>query len=130
MPDLLSPAALRIRGGQYAEIIRTPSNVLRQVRASTMLADIEVIDSYSYRISLYLAAQVGAKNSSGYYQMSGSPLRVITLSNPDASPSVFTTFRISQDNGGSGVKVYDFTYDAATDTWGSPQAMACARRQR
>jgi len=116
---VLGPNFLRIRGGQYAEIIRDSGNVLRQMLSAELLADIKVVNTRKYQIHFYHASAKGTKDVNGFYQPVGDAIRIITVENPNAPSLPFDTLRFTDTDGlGAMPRVYEFTHDTVADEWG------------
>ncbi len=118
-PDLslATPAALRFTGPNLpgVTVVTNSDGSLRQVNAPQALADIVINNAFSYDINYYLPSQVTGQ-ASGIYQVSGNPFVTWTIENPDASTTSYNRLRITETRG-LDVRVYDYTYNAATGSW-------------
>ncbi|MBL9168615.1 MAG: RHS repeat-associated core domain-containing protein, partial [Verrucomicrobiales bacterium] len=91
--------------------------LLRQVKTSLALMDVQTVNAYKFEVKFYPIAQVGAQNPTTLiYAVSGSPSVTYTIENPDASATVYNRLRISETRGAS-TKSYNYTYVEATKTW-------------
>jgi len=114
-PLLSTPQALSLKGGSDFEAVRIDST-LRQVRGPNVLADIIVESPYQYKINLYPDSAVGPKVD-GLYTVSGSPIKIFDVKNPDFSPTLYNRLSITTLNGqGLMPKEVLFEYEAATNT--------------
>lgn len=116
-PQLATPAMLFYDGASDDfEVIRTSSGVLRQLLAPQGLADIVIIDDYTYGLRFYTAANAGVKNGEGLYESTGEPFLTWTIENPDASPTVYNRLRLTKTVGAAHT-MYDYVWDESTQTW-------------
>lgn len=109
------PNFLNLKLSSDAELISS-SNYPRQVRLPSGLVDIVVLDAYSYELLFYSPENVGAKDSSGFYQATGSHFRKVRIANPDASSTVFNRLHVTEFKC-SGSKTTEYSYDAANNAW-------------
>lgn len=74
-PDLFMPGVLNYESvSPDVDVVRDPgTHVLRQIKASEVLAEIVTLTATSYEIRFYPSAQVGVK-AAGIYSGSGNPL--------------------------------------------------------
>lgn len=97
--DLFTPAVLNyVSVSPAVDVVRdSGTNVLRQIKAPEVLADIVTLTATSYEIRFYPSAQVGAKAAgtyptvgsplAGLYAVTGSPSRIWRISSPTNSAS-------------------------------------------
>lgn len=116
---IYSPASLStsLTLAAGVETVKTATGILRQVKAPQTLADIVVLDASSYEVRFYTPAQVGTQDPvTQIYAVSGTPLVVHKLENPDAAIPEMKRLRITETRG-SLTKVSEFGYDSALATW-------------
>ena len=87
----------------------------RQIKVPESLADILVMSATEYEIRFYKAADVGSKDGSGLYSLTGSPYVTYTITNPN--PATTTSLRISKSENGGPADVSEYTWDPVIDSW-------------
>ena len=96
------------------------AGVLRQVDCkSAGFVDIQVVDAYKYSINFYKPAQVG-NQAGGLFSLSGSPFRIITIENPDASPTENSKIHINNTMTslvGSSHEEVNFVWNEQENIW-------------
>ena len=117
LPSLLlaTPANLAYGTNHTGTAVVWASNQLRQVNAPQALADIVVLNAFSYEIRFYLPSQVVGQ-ADGVYQVSGDSFVTWRIENPDASTNTYNRLRLTEIRG-STVKVYDSVYNTNTCAW-------------
>lgn len=97
------------------EVDLTQNGSHRQVKVPESLADIVVISATEYEIRFFKAADVGSKDGSGLYTLTGSPFVTYNIKNPD--PATTTRFQISKTENGGSPDVSEYTWDPLIDLW-------------
>ena len=98
-------------------MIRGTDRAVRQVRAPQVLVDVAVVNPASYELRFYPIGQAGSRTpSAGTYAVSGSPLVVHRIENPDAAQGILARLRVSELRGSS-VRVSEYSRDPATGSW-------------
>ena len=118
-PALATPAMLTCSATDSQVVVITNGTQIRQVMAPEGFADVITDDQFTYEVRFYLPSQVSNQtNSSGLYTLIGSPTPFVTwtVQNPDASTNIYNRLTITETRG-SDVKVYNWTFTAATKTW-------------
>ncbi len=87
----------------------------RQIKAPESLADILVTSSTEYDIRFYRGSDVGSKDASGLYILTGSPYVTYTIKNPD--PASLSRFQILKSESGGPAEVSEYTWDSLIDVW-------------
>ncbi len=99
------------------EVIRDSSQNLRQVLLPSRLADIVVTDSSHYAVKFYtLASMEGGKDTNGVYKIATNATSFETWSFGNPEPGTLHKLLVTRSMGGR-TNVYDYTYEAAADTW-------------
>lgn len=125
---LATPGGLVVAGnGSYARVHATnafaTNAVLRQVKSSAGLADIQPDSLYGYTVRFY--AEAGPRDAStGLYPPLGSPVSTIVVVNPDGAASLN---RLQVTRNGSETWLY--TYTPATGAWELLSGQANALRK-
>lgn len=101
--------------GVRQEVIKE-SGVLRQVLTPQTLADIVIVDEYSYEIRLYDPVGLGDKNADGLYVPSGSPHGVVTIENPERNPNILNHVKITTAKG-TNVRSREWIYSESAGAW-------------
>ncbi len=117
---LSTPALLKLRTNGEAVPVYTSGGtgdrVIRQVVAPNVFVDVNPVDAFSYKIDFYKKSNQGAMTAGGVYDVTGSPYRTVTISNPDmASP--LTKLRVLVSAGSSIVSQTDYVWNSADSTW-------------
>ena len=97
------------------DITQNASGNHRQIKVPESLADILVTSATEYNIRFYKAADVGSKDGSGLYSLTGSPFVIYTIKNPD--PATTTRLQISKSENGGPADVSEYTWDPLIDLW-------------
>jgi RHS repeat-associated protein len=125
---LATPGGLTVSAnGSFARLYATnlfsTSNVLRQVKGASILADIIPNTPYGYTVRFY--NEFGSRDPvTGLYPPVGSPISNIDVENPDGATS---TNRLRLTRNGS--EVNTFTYDPASGAWELLSGVANALRK-
>lgn len=98
------------------EVIYDNDNIIRQVNSPNALADIVVVNDYKYEIRYYAPADVGSKDTNGYYTVSGTPFEKYTIENPNASDSDIDDVKVTH-NADTSTYITDYQYIEASNTW-------------
>jgi RHS repeat-associated protein len=113
-PLLAQPAGLGASLSPTTESI-LQTGTLRQVRTSSMLADIIASNCYSYTVSLYSATNFDPYKIGGLYAPIGQPYDTFVIQNPDGSTN---DNRLQIDQSGIlGTHEYDYVWVAASQRW-------------
>ncbi|MEO0510679.1 MAG: RHS repeat-associated core domain-containing protein [Verrucomicrobiota bacterium] len=88
----------------------------RQLRCASGLADIVVVDDFSYELRLHAPGNEGTKDTDGYYVPVGSPYRVIRIENPTGNLNFYESVRIT-DTQGAYSRISEWNYVPAADDW-------------
>ncbi len=117
-PELATPAALSFSSlAKGAEERYDEDGNLRQVLAPGALADIVILDDYAYEIRFYNQDEVlGLQDDLYVVADTASPFSVWTISNPDASDTVYNRLEVTEDRGSTPVTAI-YTWDESTNTW-------------
>jgi RHS repeat-associated protein len=112
MTALCTPACLKYRFTNLTECkVVTNANGIYQVRVPEGLAHVVTNSAYKYSICMYPVSGITATNGDGTYQVSGAPLRTITVENPDTSGATTNRLRITDGEG----RISD--YEWKTNGW-------------
>ncbi|MBI4657882.1 MAG: RHS repeat protein, partial [Verrucomicrobia bacterium] len=90
-------------------------HALRQIKGTDGLVDISTISAYKYQMKRYAASSIGQK-ADGVYQLSGSPLKTVTVHNPDESPTTYNRLNIIE-TGDSGSITNAYVWSDANQGW-------------
>ena len=116
-PILSTPAGLQFATIRPEVDAVRIDGVLRQVKGPQAFADIVTINAYQYEVRLYYPSQVGTKSGATYPILDpNNPFVRWTIANPDASPTLYNTLRVTETRGVVN-RVRDFVYAPATRTW-------------
>jgi RHS repeat-associated protein len=97
------------------DITQTANGNHRQIKVPESLADILVISASEYDIRFYRSTNVGSKDGSGLYMLTGTPFVTYTIKNPD--PTTNTRFQILKTESGGPTIVNEYTWDPLIDSW-------------
>jgi len=115
--DLASPVALQLLyPGVDTEAIWSSDSSLRQVKVTSGLVDLVVIDAFQYELRFYRASAVSAVVD-GLYTLQGgaNPVATVTVRNPNSGGN-YNELWIIESHGGP-AKTYKYTYDHASLKW-------------
>ena len=115
-PDLATPAAL-----EFNTLAANVQGVydaagLRQVIAPETFVDIAALDGYSYEVRFYLPEAQGAQANDGLYAVSGDPIAVLRIENPDASDEIYNRLRVTEIRDGQSY-ISDYEWDEDAGAW-------------
>ena len=114
--SIYTPAALRFFTAPSVQVLHSGAGALRQFVTSQIMVDVVVANATNYSMSFYTLANAGSPDGSGLYVPTGSPYTVISVSNPDASLSIFNRLRITNVTD-SNTNVMDFAYNSSLNQW-------------
>lgn len=112
--SLARPQNLSFIGNDANVDLIIESSVLRQVNASQTLADIVVLDDYSYEIRFYYPSQVGVL-SNGLYPVTGNPFVTWKVENPNTTNSCNTV--LLTETRGASSWIYRYIYEPTNNSW-------------
>ncbi|NBB77844.1 MAG: hypothetical protein GVY36_00095 [Verrucomicrobia bacterium] len=96
--------------------VKLSEGFFRQIKSVSGLANIVVIDDFSYEIRLYTPDNSGIKGTEGLYEPTGDPYRTIQVVNPTGDPLDNDWVRIV-DTQGPYEKTTDWRYVPAAKDW-------------
>ncbi|MCG8526399.1 MAG: hypothetical protein MI748_08475 [Opitutales bacterium] len=85
---------------------------IRQVKTAQGVADILVINPWSYTVEFYDDSDVGAKGTDGYYTFTGTPIASWKIENPSGNDDNFDRLEITKV---MGTQVFEYVYDYTPD---------------
>jgi|GEM_PF-1435182 len=94
----------------------------RQFKSASGLADIVVVNDFSYEVRLYTFANVGTLGSNDLYQPIGTPYRVIKVQNPTGNSNFYERVRITDTHGGY-KQISEWNYVPAAEDWALTKAL-------
>ncbi|HEX8000313.1 MAG TPA: RHS repeat-associated core domain-containing protein [Pyrinomonadaceae bacterium] len=97
------------------DVTRSADGNHRQIKVPESLADILVVNATEYDIRFYRTADVGSKDASGLYQLSGQPYVTYKIKNPD--PTTTSRLQILKIENGQTTDTSEYTWDALIDSW-------------
>jgi YD repeat-containing protein len=120
-PSVFAPSGLIVAPALGTEVINDSSNVVRQVRAPQVLADIVPLTApgaVGYEIHFYHNNQIGAQDPvTSIYAVTGDPYLVRRIENPDGTNPVSVQRLRYSEIRGSVTKEQDFSYDPVAKQW-------------
>ena len=107
----LQPGNLSIWKNREQQIF-TPEKVLYQIKNSTGLTQIDVINDNSYSIKQFSSGKVGSKDSNGYFTVTGEADTTITYSSSSSN-----VLNVEHKKGNAVVSNTVFKYNSSSDFW-------------
>jgi len=116
--DLASPKALEFSSlARNVMALRESDGTLRQVLAPRSLANIVVINDFSYEIEFYRPDEITGRTNNLYeIDPSATPFAIWTVENPDASSEVYNRLKITEMRGDTS-KAYEYVWNQAQNAW-------------
>ncbi len=109
--DFATPASVEYVGNlKNVDLVKASGN-LRQAKADSTLADIVTVSGTKYQVKFYHSADVGSKDGSGIYAVSGTPYNTITVEQISNTNHI----RVTVDSGTP--VVYDYNWSDTAHGW-------------